>query len=432
MLEKAKKIVSACRCGCHHSIQTSVLEVGDGATDHLISYIKDSFDSGTALLVCDSNTAKYADRVITSLGCRHFVLPGNAHANETETARLSAHMKELGDISVMIACGSGSVHDIVRYCAHERSVPFVSYPTAASVDGFVSGVAAMTMYGQKLTYPSSSPVALFAEPSVFCDAPPRLTASGVGDMIGKFTSLFDWQVSNIITGEALCTDIFGMTKEALDDIIAASNLMRGDSGSTRDFTVLVMKGLLLSGLAMQLAGNSRPASGSEHHMSHFWEMHVINEPTDALHGEKVGVGTCYMLPYIKANAEIVDKELIIDECKTFDRRVLDPVFGAMTDGIIKEGLPGGKGTSALAGLGRDSLLKNAEKLHALIDSLPSAESVRKVLGRVGGCTELEDIALPGDERFARESLIYSPFVRNRLTFSKIISSISVTQGGLLK
>ena len=61
----------------------------------------------------------------------------------------------------------------------------------------------------------------------------------------------------------------------------------------------LMYGLILSGLAMQMAGNSRPASGAEHHMSHFWEMEVINGPLDALHGEKVSVGTMLVLEEYK-------------------------------------------------------------------------------------------------------------------------------------
>ena len=167
-------------------------------------------------------------------------------------------------------------------------------------------------------------------------------------------------------------------------------------------------------------------------MSHLWEMHAINMPTEALHGEKVGVGTVYMLSHIKANADIIDGELVIDERKIFSEGVVRPIFGSLTEGIIKENLPRGEGSSAIAVLGKDSLIKNAEKLRSLISSLPSPESVRAILNRVGGCTEPEDISLPGDPDFIKRSVTYSPYVRNRLTFSKIISAVSVTQGGISK
>lgn len=425
MLQKAKKIAESCPCGRKHDLTTSVIECRPGATDDLIDYIRDRYIPERALLAADENTAKYADRIVARLGCRMYILPGDAHANEISTAMLDGSIKESGAPDVMIACGSGSVHDIVRYCAHGIGADFVSYPTAASVDGFVSGVAAMTMHGQKLTYPSSSPKALFAEPEVFRCAPPRLTASGVGDLIGKITALFDWKVAHILTGEPLCPEIYGAMNEALEGVIKAC----GECGAAdpTDLPVLVMNGLLLSGLAMQLAGNSRPASGSEHHMSHFWEMHVANEPTDALHGEKVGVGTVLMLLHIKANADLLYKRLVTDERIIFSRNVILNVYGQLTDGILKENLPSGEGSSAISGLGEDALIKNADSLRALIDSLPSAEDTAALLTRVGAPVELRDIALPDDDAFVCRSLDFSPYVRNRLTFAKIISAVKITE-----
>ncbi len=423
MLEKAQKLVASCVCGQKHSIKTSMLECRDGATELLISYIKELYPPEEALVVSDENTEKYAVPIVAALGCRSFVLPGNAHANETETARLSSHMGEHEKPAVIIACGSGSVHDIVRFCAHKERIPFVSYPTAASVDGFVSGVAAMTMYGQKLTYPSSSPEALFAEPAVFSSAPRRLTASGIGDMIGKVTALFDWRVSNMLTGEPLCHEIYGMMQEALDSIIDAASHNESDPG----LPVLVMKGLLLSGLCMQLAGNSRPASGSEHHMSHFWEMHVANAPTDALHGEKVGVGTVYMLSHIKSNADIIDRDLVIDKKVIFSDGLIRPIYGDLTDGIIKENSPSGFGSSALAKLGNCALTSHAGELHSMIDALPSSGDIRDLLASCGCPASLSEIGLPETDGFLKASLRFSPYVRNRLTFAKIISAVSISE-----
>lgn len=417
MLKRAIAIAERCPCGRKHPLSTSVIECRDGATELLIRYISGRYDPARALVVCDENTAQYAERIASPLGCRMFTLSGSAHANEIYTGILSDHIKNTDVPSVMIACGSGSIHDITRFCAHENSVSFVSYPTAASVDGFVSGVAAMTMHGQKLTYPSTSPEALFAEPSVFCGAPERLTASGVGDMIGKITALFDWRVSNILTGEELCPEIYDLMKSALSSVIDAARSMPKDR-----LAIPVMEGLILSGLAMQLSGNSRPASGSEHHMSHFWEMHVANAPTDALHGEKVGVGTVLMLSHIKANADIVSQEIDFDIGRIFSRDVVFPVYGTLTDGIIGENIPNGVTSSALAKLGKCSLSSNAEKLRSMISSLPDAGFVKDALERVGAPVTLPMLSLPDGKEFISTSLYYSPYVRNRLTFAKIISA----------
>ncbi len=417
MIKKALSVASSCGI----PLTTSVVECSDGATDMLISFVKSRYDARHALVVCDANTCVFTDKIISSLSCSVFVLPGNSHADEIHTEMLSSYISQNGLPSVMIAVGSGSVHDIVRFCAHEAHVEMISYPTASSVDGFVSGVAAMTMHGQKLTYPSTSPVALFADPSVYRSAPSRLCASGVGDVIGKITALFDWEFSHIITGEALNVDIYNLMKSALDRVIEGA-----DKGGD-EFVDLVMEGLILSGLAMQLAGSSRPASGSEHHMSHFWEMHVANPPTDALHGEKVGVGTILMLSHIKANAEIASRDIDIDISKIYSRDIVEPIYGSLTDGIINENIPNGVRSSALAKLGRSSLPANFEILEKLIFSLPTPDVVKSLLAKVGAPVSLSELSLPDNDDFVSTSLYYSPYVRNRLTFSKVISAINISE-----
>ena len=90
-----------------------------------------------------------------------------------------------------------------RYACHETKKPFVSFPTAPSVDGFVSGIAAMTIRGRKISYPSTPPVALFADADIYETAPPELTDSGIGDIVGKYVSLFDWKFASLITDETV-------------------------------------------------------------------------------------------------------------------------------------------------------------------------------------------------------------------------------------
>ena len=94
----------------------------------------------------------------------------------------------------------------------------------------------------------------------------RLTASGVGDLIGKYTSIADWKIGHAITGEYISLPVVKLEQDILQDLI--DNL---DGLGAHDFAAYenLMYGLLLSGLAMQMIGNSRPASGAEHHISHF-------------------------------------------------------------------------------------------------------------------------------------------------------------------
>lgn len=418
MITKVKKLCRNCSCGKEHGLLTSVCEISEQAAQLMKDYII-GMGYKKAAVICDENTVKFArplaDAISTDL---IYILPGNAHATEVYTALTHKFLSEC-DADAAVACGAGSVHDITRYSAFEKKIPFISYPTAASVDGFVSGVAAMTWHGQKLTFPSAPPAAVFADPNVFSDAPARLTASGAGDVYGKYTSLFDWKTSSILTGEHYCEEIAALEYDALDAVTAVVN--NKDNISVKEYTVKVMEALLLSGLAMQLMGNSRPASGSEHHMSHLWEMHCINEETDALHGEKVAVG---LMCVVKKYAEWLENGVFTvfsDEKlgKYFSAEKLDGVFGGLTEGIIRENLP--NGVSSLSkitekGTAKAALVKEAFK------TIPSYEELNALLEKAEVPTTLHGINLPDHADFIEKSLHYAPYVRDRLSLLKIISA----------
>ncbi|MBE6711862.1 MAG: sn-glycerol-1-phosphate dehydrogenase [Ruminococcaceae bacterium] len=416
MFENVTKLLNSCPCGRKHSLLTDECVVADDAALHMKDYIaKRGFKN--PVILCDDNTRKFTGD-LADITTTIFSVPGNAHATEVYSAQAIDFVKASG-ADVLIAVGSGSLHDITRYAAFETKVPFISYPTAASVDGFVSGVAAMTWYGQKLTFESAPPIAVFAVPDVFCTAPTRLTASGVGDVIGKYTSLFDWKAAEILTGEYRCPGICGLEYEAID---AVCDAIKARSPETeREYTIKVMEALLLSGLAMQLTGNSRPASGAEHHMSHLWEMCCINEDSDALHGEKVGVGLLYVLReyhrYLKNDID-ADKIAAIDVAKVFDRAHIEAAYGTLTDVTLKENLP--KGKSSL-----EDIKVTADTVPAILEaakSLPTAEEAEALLKAAGAPVSNEEINLPYDEAFIEKTLTYAPYVRNRLTLLKVIQA----------
>lgn len=163
-----------------------------------------------------------------------------------------------GDVGYLLAIGSGTVHDITRYCAYRLRVPFVSCPTAASVDGFCSSVAAMTWGGCKKTLTAVAPQFVLADTDIIRQAPLRLTRSGYGDMVGKYIALADWRMAHILTGEYLCESIAGLTMEATQAVLdSAAGIRDGQAAAYES----LIAGLLLSGIAMQLLGYSVPLPG---------------------------------------------------------------------------------------------------------------------------------------------------------------------------
>jgi glycerol-1-phosphate dehydrogenase [NAD(P)+] len=188
-----------------------------------------------------------------------------------------------------VAVGSGVITDIVRYAADQAGRDFVSVPTAASMDGYSSSVAAMQVQGVKVTYPARAPRAIFADPRVLGDAPQALTRAGIGDLLGKATAGVDWLAAHLLYGERYDQRIAADTRHAM--LLAADRvpeLMAGEATAMRD----LLDGLIESGLNIARFGNSRPASGLEHHASHFWDLLAsrgLHEQSS--HGLQVGYAT---------------------------------------------------------------------------------------------------------------------------------------------
>ena len=213
------------------------------------------------------------------------------------------------------------------------NIDFVSCPTAASVDGFCSSVAAMTWHGCKKTLTAVAPKLVVADTDIIKKAPVRLAKSGFGDMIGKYIALADWKIGNILTGEFYCEKIANMTLEATKEVLQA---IEGIINGCDEAYEKLIFGLLLSGLAMQMMGNSRPASGAEHHISHLIEMSPpsLNVKSDALHGEKVGVGTLIALREYKRLAMLPSP--IFTDYTPVTNEVISSVFGESMSSEIFE------------------------------------------------------------------------------------------------
>ena len=368
-------------------LSTQIVVLSTDATKQLNNYLK---NYKNILLVCDENTYKFNELIEPEHN--YYIYPPNVHATPEESSELDSI-----DCDVMIACGAGTIHDITRYAAHKRNIPFISYPTAASVDGFVSNIAAMTVDGRKKTLPSTPPIALFADPAVFSTAPKRYTVSGICDIIGKYISLFDWKFASLLTGEELDFELIKMLEDILEKIKNPENIID------------IMEGLINSGMVIQLHGNSRPASGAEHHLSHFWEMNLLNDETGALHGEKVGVATLMMLEKYKSADKIVLKN------KPLDHKYLELVFGPLTDGIIEENTP-----SPLDELSQEVVDEKIPEIRALIEELPDVETIKKYYEKIGAPQTLRELGLPDDEEFIKKTFEFAPYVRKRLTLLKIL------------
>ncbi|MCI2256944.1 sn-glycerol-1-phosphate dehydrogenase [Domibacillus sp. PGB-M46] len=290
-----------------------------GTTIEKIVIEKDAFEQCAAyvqqkgwkniLIIADKNTQRAAGGMLSkcflekSLQVQTCLIEpdqnGDVKADEISIVQALIGIDAKTD--VLVAVGSGTIHDITRFCSDKTGVPFVSIPTAPSVDGFTSVGAPIIVRGMKKTFKAVSPQALFADIKVLMKAPDEMIAAGFGDMLAKFTSLADWKFGHLTAKEPYSEEAALITERALNRCVKhVDSIAEKQEEGIR----ALMETLIESGIAMLKFGQSHPASGGEHHLSHYWEMNFIQENRpQVLHGAKVGAATALITRTYKERAE---------------------------------------------------------------------------------------------------------------------------------
>jgi glycerol-1-phosphate dehydrogenase [NAD(P)+] len=280
-------------------VEIEEVVVHTGAIERLAVYGR-SHGWRRALLVMDANTEEVAGaraaRELSSAGIEPLALcfPQRSGLLASEEPLAQARDRLVAEQpDGVVAVGSGVLTDITRYACHLDGRNFVSVPTAASMDGYASGVAAMELGGVKVSYPARTPRAIFADPAVLSAAPVEMTRSGLGDLLAKASARTDWMAAHLLYGEAFCSEADSRVLESLMQALQyVEPLLAGERGPIERLLI----GLLQSGIGMAMVGSSRPASGCEHHASHFWDLLAARgERSHEPHGIQVGYATHFAM-----------------------------------------------------------------------------------------------------------------------------------------
>lgn len=307
---------------------------------------------------------------------------GQVIANEESLVQVL--IETPNDTDVLIAVGSGTIHDIVRFAGHKMNIPFISVPTAASVDGFTSKGSPLILRGVKQTIQTAAPIAVFADIEVIKAAPREMAAAGFGDILGKYTSLLDWEMSKLVSNEPYHEGAASLTRKALETCV---EYVEEISNADEKGITILMNALIESGLVMQILDYSRPASGAEHHLSHYWEMYLLKtNQKQLLHGAKVGVATIMIVELYKKNWE----KLLRSE------RIKNTVYG---NGVEQYG----------------------EYIFSVIEQLLSPNELKQLLEKVGGPSTVEELGIP--QEVVIESLNEAYHLRDRCTGLLLLNQI---------
>ena len=279
-----------CSCGRRHFCPISDVVVSSGALAHLPILLK---EYSHIWLVADNNTAAVcADKIRSLLG--HRIAGELIYQRDSMLVPDEAAVAELSDViseqtDFILGIGSGVINDICQFVSWQRRMDYGIVATAPSMDGYASSGAAMITDGMKVTYTTHPPKYIVADVDVVKNAPLDMIRAGYGDIIGKYSSLNDWKLSRLINGEYFCQDIYDLVLDVTNHIRdSAERILARDA----DAIELLTKALILIGITLSLAETTRPGSGSEHHLSHFFEIvGLVNKQPHFVHGIDVAYNT---------------------------------------------------------------------------------------------------------------------------------------------
>ena len=366
-----------CECKKEHNCPIDFVKIGNGAINELTGIWK---GYNNILLISDENTYRVCGKnVYKLLGDKVFknlILTKNGDVvipNEEKIAEIEEALKENTDL--IIGVGSGVINDLCKYVSFKNNLPYYIVATAPSMDGYASVGAALILEGMKVTLNARPPKAIIADTSVLKDAPIDMLKAGYGDIIGKFSCLNDWKLSAVINNEYFCKEIYDMTYNEAERV---KGLAKDIKERKENAVKALMEALVIVGIAMSYVDCSRPASGSEHHLSHFFEITgILEEKGYYPHGIDVGFSSVVTA---KIREEIINRK---PQKREFNRSLWEEeikrVYLSSASGVIAL-------QDKLGWYNKDDSKKieeNWEKIVEILKEAPKAEEFKAMLCDVG-------------------------------------------------
>ncbi|MBQ4259521.1 MAG: sn-glycerol-1-phosphate dehydrogenase [Lachnospiraceae bacterium] len=420
-----------CTCGRHHTCSIQSVYIEKDAIKHLTG-ICNGYQN--VLLVADENTfAAAGEAAVTALMAqatpisqdtahgyrtvsggraktiRKVIFPGSIILVPNEAA-IETVTTQLNGIDFIVGVGSGVIQDLCKYVSHYNKIPYAIVATAPSMDGYASDGAAMITDGMKVTYPAGLPVAIVADTTVLANAPMEMLKAGYGDIIGKFSALNDWKLSHLMIGEYFCQYIYDITMAQIQKTIhLAEGILKRDEESVKTLT----EALVVIGVMMSFAGSSRPASGSEHHLSHFFEITGLLHGQDYFpHGIDVAYGTVI-------TAEIREK-LATQQLPEQVYRPNQEAYLSKMEEIYKTSAAGCITLQEKVGRYQDTDMQKYRRketsMRTILAEMPSAEEIKHLLSLVAldinefydlyGTDKINDAVLYAKELKDRYSVLW--------------------------
>jgi len=332
MIQELIQGIKNCACGRDHYCPVEHIVIDADALAQLPGICR---AYNRILLVCDDNTwaacaRQVADMLADQLENR-LILCSGEHVlvpNEQAIAQIEEMVTEQTEL--ILGVGSGVINDLCKHVSFQHDLPYYIVATAPSMDGYVSVGAALILGGMKVTLNARPPKAVIADTGVLKNAPMPMLQAGYGDIIGKFSCLNDWKLSALIHGEYFCQRVYDMTMDCANKV---SKMAKGILDREEATVKALMEALVIVGIAMSYVDCSRPASGSEHHLSHFFEITGILEGKEYFsHGIDVAYSAVLTARRREALLQAMPPRKVFDRASW--EREIHRVYGASAEGVI--------------------------------------------------------------------------------------------------
>ena len=417
-------------------LDTRVCLVQREAIEACYDALAEHLDDGVWLVAYDEHTWDAAGQRMAEMldaagqDWERFEVPmpdhGDPVCDDALIADFEARLQET-DASAGIALGSGTINDVVKMGCYNQDQQMAVVGTAPSMNGYTSAIAAVLSDGVKTTNPCQAPVVVVADLDVMAEAPHRMICSGLGDLMSKPVSNSDWRLSARLNGTP-------HSAEAMEIIETGADLLEGVAPKLPERDREAMRGmvesLMLSGIAMSVAGSSSPASGGEHLISHFIDMPAFSrgKPHD-LHGCQVGVGTlttAYLYEKLReldpADIDIDARVDALQDWSDYDE-LLHGRFGDLYDAVVKHAEPGYPDEAEL----RRRLTKLVGEWDIIMEetsvTLRTKQSLEDELASAECPIRFADLGVDRDR--ARRAIAHSKDIRNRYTILHLAWELGV-------
>lgn len=414
-----------CDCGKHHYGKLKDCIIGENALDKIPAMVQKHGGSHPFVL-CDKDTYAAAGKAVCEIldnAGIPYTLHVIARKKPAPDERIvgEAVMFCTDDCDMVISVGGGVINDTGKIVSNLKGCADMYVATAPSMDGYASASSSMEREGLKVSLNSKCPDIVIGDAEVLSHAPTHMIRSGIGDMVAKYVSIVEWQIAALLVGEYYCPTVAKIVRGSLAVCVDnAKAAVAGDQAAVCRLT----EGLVMSGLAMNYAGISRPASGMEHYISHILDMRSLAFGTPAdLHGIQCGIGTLLTAEAYERLATLVpDRDKALTYVQQFDlegwfehlRTLLGEGAEAMIAGEHKEK----KYDVAKHAVRLEKILANWNEILRIAGEMPSSHTLREFFISIGHPLSGTELGLTAADM--REAFLAAKDIRDKYVLGRLL------------